>query len=169
MQQSIDTWDTPALRHVRLGRLSRPLTDAIDRFLGRYAHQIESLVLNEYGSFSWPFLNISSGFWAQFTALRLLGLNGSTLKNERWSGWSVMPPPTHPCRYLLCRFYIPRENELAEVGRVVDDIRARWTWNDDVRLIVGHGRTGQYYVVKNVRGDQSIANMEKTVGILPEL
>jgi len=170
VQQSIETWDTPALRHVRLAGLSTPLTNVIDRFLGRYAHQIESLVLSEWDTWLWPFLlDISSRFWAQFTALRLLGLNDSTLKNERWSGWSIVPPPTHPCRYLLCRFDIPGQNELAEVARVVGDIRARWTWNDDVRLVVGYGCASQYYVVKNIRGDTSIANMERNVRILPEL
>ena len=45
---SITTWDTPALRHVYLVRFSTPLTDMLDLFLGRYAHQIESLILSKF-------------------------------------------------------------------------------------------------------------------------
>ena len=41
--------------------------------------------------------------------------------------------------------------------------------HDGMRLVVGDTRTGQYYVVKNIRDDPSFANMEKTVGVLPEL
>jgi len=160
LQQSIETWDMPALRHVHLGHFCTPLTDVLDRLLGRYAHQIESLVLSEFDGFFGPCLDLPSNFWAQFTALRLLGLEYYTLLREEWSGWSVVPPPTHPCQYLVCPFC--SESHL-------NDIRARWTWHDDVRLVSGNRRPGQYYIVKNIRGDWSIANKEETHGILPEL
>jgi len=167
LQRSFETWHTPALRHVRLSSSSTQLRDLIDHFLGRYAHQIESLVLFCYYSL---LLDLPPGFWAQFTALRLLGLSDRTLKNKEWSGWSVVPPPTHPCRYLLCHFVCPVESELDWLAeRVVNDIRARWTWDDGVKLVVGHVYANQFYVVKNIRGDPSIANMERNIGVLPEL
>jgi len=161
LRKSIETWDTPALRHVHLGHFSTPLTDVLDPFLGRYAHQIESLVLSEFHSYLSPCHNLPSKFWAQFAALRLLGLDYCTLVREEWSGWSVVPPPTHPCRYLVC--------PSSSVGSRLNDIRARWTWHDDVRLVVGHTPTNQYHIVKNIRDGWSIANMEETHGILPEL
>jgi len=170
LQQSIETWDTPRLRHVHLGRFNTPLTDVIDRFLGRYAHQIESLVLSNAAFFPLSCLDLPSGFWTQFIALRLFGLDCTTLRCKEWSGWSVVPPPTHPCQYLLCDMWSAKELGLERlVEREVNNIHRRWTWNDGVRLVAGHARSGQYYIVKNIRDDQSIANMEKTVGILPEL
>jgi hypothetical protein len=45
--ESMRTWDTPALQHVYLGYFDTPLTRMLDRFLGRYAHQIESLGLSD--------------------------------------------------------------------------------------------------------------------------
>ena len=63
----------------------------------------------------------------------------------------------------MCYFY------LSKVEEVADDIRPIWTWNDSVRLVAGHARVGQFDVVKNIRAEPSIANIERTVGILPEL
>jgi len=162
LQQSIEIWDTPALRHVHPGDLTTPLTDVLDCFLGRYAHQLESLILTEDQRYSQPCLGLPSGFWARFTALRLLGLADVTLKRKEWSGWSVVPPPTHPCRYLVCYIY-----PLGERG--LNDIRARWTWHDGVRLVAGNLCSDQYFIVKNIRDGRSIANLEETHGILPEL
>jgi len=174
--ESMETWDTPTLRHVSLGEFSStPLTGVLDRFLGRWAHQIESLFCREFAPvhssiLASPLLDLPSGFWAQFPVLRLLGLDDEALKRKEWSGWSVVPPPTHPCRYLVSCFYPVRKWEVErEVVREVKDIRTRWTWHDGVRLVVGDTPTGQYYVVTNIRDGTSIANMEKTVGILPEL
>jgi len=166
--ESMGTWDVPALRHVSLGNFSMmSLTDVVDRFLGRWAHQIESLFCKEFDRFRWsilasPLLDLPSGFWAQFPVLRLLGLDPEPLQLEEWSGWSVVPPPTHPCRYLVCCLY-----SVEEIG--VEDIRTNWTWHDGVRLVAGDAQSNQYYVVKNIRDDPSFANMEKTVGVLPEL
>jgi hypothetical protein len=56
----------------------------------------------------------------------------------------------------MCRFY-PSSERL-----VVGNIRLRWTWNDGMRLVVGHA--SEYYVVKNIRDDRSIENMEATAG-----
>jgi hypothetical protein len=159
--ESMETWAVPALRHVYLGYSATPLTRVVDRFLGRYAHQIESLVLCELPNQTRPLLDLPSGFWAQFTALRLLGV-GEALAHKEWSGWSVVPPPAHPCRYLVSSTV-----RLSLRKSVVDDIRSRWTWHDGVRLVVGN--QSQYYVVKNIRDDPSIENMEKTTGVLPEL
>ena len=161
------TWDTPALRHVYL-RLSRTtLTDVLDRSLGQYAHQIESLVLRGCPS---PRVDLPSQFWAQFTALRLLGLEYRNLGRRRWSGWSVVPPPTHPCRFLWCDLPLPPPGHQLDrvLESVVGDLCARWTWNEGMRLVVGYAREGQFYVVKNIRAEPSIENMEGTVGILPE-
>jgi hypothetical protein len=163
LQQSMGTWDTPALRHVYLGYFATPLTRVLDRFLGRYAHQIESLILGELPSKTPPLVDLSSGFWAQFTVLCLLGMGDGILDREDWSGWSVVPPPTHPCQYLvrILDFFTP-------VGHVVNDIHSRWTWHDGVRLVAVHGHSGDYHVVKNMGDDSLIASMERGVGILPE-
>ena len=162
VQQSIETWDTPRLRHLHLGYLRTPLTDTLDRFLGRYTHQIESLALSELDGYFSPCLDFPSEFWARFSALRLLGLGYDTLMRKEWSGWSVVPPPTHPCRYVVCHVY-------SDVERKLNDIRARWTWHDGVSLVAGNTRSNPLYIVKNIRDDRSIANKEETHGILPEL
>ena len=171
--ESMGTWDVPALRHVSLAQFRMPLTGMLDRFLGRWAHQIESLWFDELDPahnslLLSPLHDIPSGFWAQFSTLRLLRLDCETLLCKKWSGWSVVPPPTHPCRYLVCT--VSTGDEVARhVLREVRDIRTRWTWHDGVRLVVGDTHMGGYYVVKNIQDDPSFANMEKTVGILPEL
>jgi hypothetical protein len=161
LQESMEKWDTPALRHVYLEYCATPLTEMIDRFLGRYAHQIESLVLEGIKSTKLHLPDLPSGFWAQFTALRLLGVGYSTLVRNEWSGWSIVPPSTHPCRYLVCRLYLTSEYS---VQLMDSDIRSRWTWHDGVRFVNGnkHG----YFVVKNIRDHRSI---EWTEGVLPEL
>jgi hypothetical protein len=162
LQESMDKWDTPALRHVYLEHCGMPLTEVVDRFLGRYTHQIESLVLEGLRGDIRLSQDLPSGFWAQFTALRLLGLVLTTLDN--WSGWSTVPPAMHPCRYLVCRLYLTGEDAAKSV---VKNVRSRWTWHDGVRFVTGnkHG----YYVVKNIRDDPSIMSIERTVGVLPEL
>ena len=172
LQESMETWDTPALRHVYLGRFNMPLTGVIDRFLGRYAHQIESLVLSQHGNHPLSLLDLPSGFWAQFTVLRLLGLEDETLKREEWSGWVVVPPPTHPCRYLVCRcpgFYIKRSRMQPHLQSQVDEIRQRWTWHDGVRLVAECQPWNDYWVVKNIQDGLVYGNMEWNEGILPEL
>jgi len=171
--ESMGTWDVPALQHVSLVQFRMPLTDTLDRFLGRWAHQIESLWFDELHTAQSsllvsPLRDLPSGFWAQFATLRLLRLDRKILLCKKWSGWSVVPPPTHPCRYLVCT--VSTGDEVARrVEREVRDIRTRWTWHDGVRLVVGDTVMGGYYVVKNIQDDPSFANMEKTVGILPEL
>jgi len=173
--ESMGTWDMPALRHVSLVHFKMPLTEMLDRFLGRWAHQIESLWCSGFDPahsslLVSPLHDLPSGFWAQFATLRLLGLSCKTIQCKKWSGWSVTPPPTHPCRYLVCHVVPVKGLEVEpEVGRQVEDIRTRWTWHGGVRLVVGHVPTGQYFVVKNIQDGTSFANMEKTVGILPEL
>jgi hypothetical protein len=161
LQESMEKWDTPALRHVFLGQFSTPLTDVIDRFLGRYAHQIESLDLSDFTGDYATVLDLPSQFWAQFTALCLLGLGYGTLRHEEWSGWSIAPPPTHPCRYLVCRVHY---------GMCMTNVTlSRWTWHDGVKLVVGHWYWDKYYIVKDIRDDLLTTNVEETVGILPEL
>ena len=157
---SIETWDTPALRHVSLGVIITPLTDLLTHSFGRYAHQIESLALNNYMYNPPPVLDLPSGFWAQFSALRLLGMDYWTLNCSEWTGWSVVPPPTHPCRYLV---------SLSPEDFSVDNIRSRWTWNDGVRFVFGQTFSEEYHVMKNMRDSPSTANTESTVGVLPEL
>jgi hypothetical protein len=94
------------------------LTDVIDRFWGRYAHQIESLDLSNFNKFSTFVLHLPFGFWAQLTVLRLLAFDYETLNWKGW--WSVAPPPTHPCRYLVCR--IEEYHVSDRVTRAIDDI-----------------------------------------------
>ena len=163
LQQPMEAWDTPALRHVHLGHFgtTEQLMGALDGFLGRYAHQIESLALLELSKSITSFLDLPAQFWAQFTSLRLLGLKAATLEREDWTGWSVVPPPTHPLRYLVC--WSP-----ASAESTVDRVRPRWTWHDGVRLVAGQNTSDSYYMVKDIRDGQWIAKMEKTNGILPE-
>jgi len=160
LQGSMETWETPALRHVYLGRIRTPLMDLLDRFLGRYTHQIESLVLRPFDTHSPHLFNLHYGFWDQFTELRLLGLDNGTLEHKEWSGWSVVPPPTHPCRYLVCRIN-------TSVGRTVDKVHSISTWHDGVRLVAGHTDWDKYFVVKK-DPDSSITSMESNYGVLPE-
>jgi len=169
LQESMETWDTPALRHVYLGCFSMPLTGVIDRFLGRYAHQIESLVLSKYDTYPASLLDLPSGFWAQFTALRLLGLEDGTLTREEWSGWFVVPPPTHPCRYLVCRCPGLSMMLPSQMQSLVDEIRPRWTWHDGVRLVAGNHQWRSYWVMKNIQDGLLDGNIEWNEGILPEL
>ena len=163
LQLPMEAWVTPALRHVHLGPFSTTaqLTGVLDGFLGRYAHQIESLILVELSTSITSILDLPIQFWAQFTALRLFGLEAATLEREDWSGWSVVPPPTHPLRYLVCLSQVLAES-------TVNRVRPRWTWHDGVRLVAGENASDAYYVVKDIRDDQWIAKMEKTYGILPE-
>jgi len=176
--ESMETWDMPALRHVSLGEFSTmSLTDVVDRFLGRWAHQIESFFCRRLDRFlstilASPVLDLPSGFWAQFPVLRLLGLDREPLQSKEWSGWSIVPPPTHPCRYLVCCVHSEKlkANEVEHQAELeVEHIRTKWTWHDGVRLVAGDAGSKQYYVVKNIRDDPSIVKMERTVGVLPEL
>jgi len=157
-----DAWDTPALRHVHLSyfNTTAQLVGVLDGFLGRYAGQLESLELFELANSPVSYMQLPPAFWEQFPALRLLGFMAVTLQREDWSGWSVVPPSTHPLRYLVCWSH-------ASAECTVDRVRPRWTWHDGVRLVAG--RSDTYYVVKNVRDDQWIAKMEETRGVLPEV
>ena len=159
----MEVWETPALRHVHLGHFSstEQLTGVLDGFLGQYAHQIESLALVELSMDTWSFFDLPTQFWAKFTALRLLGLNATTLEREDWTGWSIVPPPTHPLRYLVCLSQVSAE-------RTVDRVRPRWTWHEGVRLVAEQNASDSYYVVKDIRDCQWNTKMEKTYGILPE-
>jgi hypothetical protein len=125
LQESMEKWDTPALRYVFLAYFTTPLTDVIDHFLGRFAHQIESLDLT---NFIEPVSDHPSDFWAQFTALRLLGLDDWALKREEWPGWSIVPPPIHPCRYPVCHLDSSEKSK-------INHVRSRWTWHDGVKLV----------------------------------
>ena len=159
----MELWDTPALRHVHLGHFTArvQLTGIIDGFLGRYAHQIESLALVELSRYITSFLDLPTQFWAQFTALRLLALEAATLEHRNWSGWSVVPPSTHPLRYLVCLSRAP-------VVVTVISVESSWTWHDGVRFVAREDASGSYRVVKDIRGGHWIAKMETAYGILPE-
>jgi hypothetical protein len=161
LQRSMQTWDTPALRHVHLGYFSTPeeFTGVLDGFLGRYARQIESLALWELSTLT---IDLPPIFWSQFSALRLLGVLAVTLEHEGWSGWTVVPPAMHPLRYLVCW-------SASSAERTVGRVRPRWTWHNGVRLVAEPSTTDTYHIVKDVRDDQWIAKMEETNGILPEL
>ena len=163
LQQPMELWDTPSLRHVHLEYFTTKaqLTGVLEMFLGRYAHQIESLALVERSKSTTSFLDLPTRFWTQFTALRLLGFDAATLEREDWSGWSVVPPPTHPLRYLVCL-------SQASAVNAVSRVRPRWTWHDGVRLVAGENASESYYVVKDIRDDQWSLKMENTYGILPE-
>jgi hypothetical protein len=161
LQQPMQTWDTPALRHVYLGYFNGAgqLTGVLDGFLGRYARQIESLALAELSQSYMSIMDLPPGFWSQFSALRLLGVRAVTLERKDWSGWTVVPPPTHPLQYLVCW-------STSSAERTVGRVRPRWTWHGGVRLVAG---TGTYHMVKDVRDGQWVTKMEETCGILPEL
>jgi hypothetical protein len=149
---------------VHLGHFNTPeqFTGVLDGFLGRYARQIESLVLMELSQSPTSIMDLPPDFWSQFSALRLLGVRAATLEREDWSGWTVAPPTTHPLRYLVCW-------SVSSAEHTVDRVRPRWTWHNSVRLVAGQNATDTYHVVKDVRDGQWIAKMEETCGVLPEL
>jgi hypothetical protein len=156
-------WDTPALRHVYLGHFKAEgqLMGVLDNFLGRYAHQIETLALIELPRHYTSIIELPPSFWAQFSVLRLFGVRAVTLRRH-WSGWTVVPPTTHPLRYLVCWSMSPAEHTIACV-------RPKWTWHGGVRLVAGQNATDTFHVVKDVGDDRWITKMEETYGILPEL
>jgi hypothetical protein len=160
----IQTWDTPALRHVHLGHFRSvwQFTGVLDRLLGRYAHQIESLVLLERRKGSNLIIKLPPNFWAQFSALRLFGVNVATLQSKHWSGWTVVPPTTHPLRYLVCW-------SASSADSTINRVREEWTWHGGVRLVTGPNATDTYHVIKDVRDDQWITRVEEIDGVLPEL
>ena len=160
----MQTWDTPSLRHVHLGHFNTApqFTAVLDGFLRRYAPQIESLALVELSKSHTSFMDLPQDFWETFSALRLLGMKVTTLERPEWSGWSVVPPATHPLQYLVCWSQSHAES-------TVDRVRQRWTYHDGVRLVAGLNVVETYYLVRDVRDEQWIAKMEETCGILPEL
>jgi len=163
-------WDTPALRHAYLGqfRTAAQFTAMLDGFLRRYASKIESLVLIEsYMLLGQPeapasVLNPPANFWDTFPALRLFGVKAATLERQDWTGWTVVPPTTHPLRYLVCRSTLGAE-------AMVNRVRSRWTYHEGVRFVVAQYGTDTFHLVNSVRDEQWIAKMERTCGILPEL
>jgi hypothetical protein len=160
---SVRAWDTPALRHAHLGHISTPAQfAAVFAFLGRYAPQIESLFLSEFSESSTSFMGPHPGFWDAFSRLRLLGMKAVTLEREDWAGWTVVPPPTHPLRYLVCWSSAPAET-------TVDRVRQLWTYHEGVRLVARQQATDTYHIVNDVRDGQWIARMVETNGILPDL
>jgi hypothetical protein len=86
---------------------------------------------------------------------------------SEWKGHSTarivrvaaVPPPSHPCRYL-----VGRAHAFSMVTFVANDIRLKWTWHDGMRLVVGQG--SEFYAMKIIRDGLSI---ERTDGVLPEL
>jgi hypothetical protein len=160
----VHAWDTPALRHAHLGEMSTAAQVAAvrDGFLRRYAPQLESLTLLGPSYRSASFVDLPPGFWDEFRALRLLGLRATTMKGKDWSGWSIVPPTTHPLRYVVC--WSPSTAE-----STVESVRQRWTYHQGVRLVAAHQFTSTYHLVRDIRDEQWIAKMEETDGILPEL
>jgi hypothetical protein len=160
----VHTWDTPALRHAHLGHVSSSaqVVAVRDGFLRRYAPQLQSLVLLELSKASESFVDLPLWFWDEFCALRLLGLKAATMEREDWSGWSVVPPTTHPLQYVVC--WSPSTPE-----STVERVRQRWTYHQGVRLVAGQQTTDTYHLVRDIRDGQWIAKMEETDGILPEL
>jgi len=165
------TWDTPALRHAYLGefRTAAQFTAVLDGFLRRYASKIESLVLLETSMLLdqppealTSVLNPPANFWDTFPALRLFGVKAATLKRQDWTGWTVVPPTTHPLRYLVCRSMLGAE-------ATVNSVRPRWTYHEGVKFVVAQYGTDTFHLVNSVRDEQWIAKMERTCGILPEL
>jgi hypothetical protein len=164
LHRPMQTWDTPALRHVYLGyfNTAEQLTGVLDGFLGRYAPQIESLALLQLDLSPASVINLSPCFWSQFSALRLLGVRAATLESKHWSGWTVVPPTVHPLRYIVCW-------STSSAERAIGRVRPRWTWHRGVRLVAGQNFTNTYYIVKDVRDGRWVTKMQKTHGILPGL
>jgi len=158
----VHTWDTPALRHAHLGDLSTHAQFAavLDGFLRRYAAQLESLVLLEQSMDSASLLDLPVDFWDAFSALRLLGIGVATLEQHDWPGWTVVPPITHPLRYVVCLSRL-------DVVPAIDRVRWEWTYHKGVKLVVGENRTDSFYLVNSVRDEPYV--MKRTRGILPEL
>jgi len=127
----------------------------LDGFLRRHAAQIKSLVLLEFTGLHASSLNLPADFWKAFPALHLLGVKAATLERQ-----TVVPPTTHPLRYLVC--WSPSPVEVT-----VDRVRLRWTYHEGVKLVATQDGTDSFYLVNSVRDE--LWTMERTCGILPEL
>jgi len=160
----VHVWDTPALRHAYLAYLSTRAQFAavLDGFLRRHAARLESLVLFHDDTKSASLLGLPVDFWYAFPALRLFGVKAVTLERQDWAGWTVVPPTTHPLRYLVCWSSSPPEAS-------VDRVRPRWTYHEGVKLVATRYASDSFHLVNSVRDEQWIATMETTCGILPEL
>ena len=107
-------------------------------------------------------MDLRPDFWDVFRALRLFGMRATTVEREDWTGWTVVPPPTHPLSYLVCW-------SLTSVEGAVDCLRQLWTYHPGVRLVAAQNNTDTYHLVKDIRDGQWIANMIETNGILPDV
>ena len=133
----------------------------LDGFLRRYAAQLESLVLlEEESKDSASLLDLPVDFWDAFSALRLLGIVVATLEWHDWPGWTVVPPITHPLRYVVCL-------SRWDVVPMIDGVYRKWTYHEGVKFVTVEKHTDRFYLVNNVRNEPWV--MERTCGILPEL
>ena len=150
-------WDLPRLRHVYIAVIpSTTYFNTVLNFLRRYASQLESLFLIEY-----PFRNdLPHDFWDSFTALQLLGVRYHVLNHPSWSGWEVIPPRSHPFRYLACR-------DCMDFEVTVDSLRSMWTYHEEVGLVIENANSGKYYLIEDIKEEGWRTRMTKTDGILP--
>ena len=164
----VRTWDTSSLRHVYLAHFTTAADFAavLDGFLRRYASQIESLVLLQPPMSSTSCMDLPSDFWETFSGLELVGMSDGTLERRDWTGWTVVPPTTHPLQYLVCHTCSPLQ-------MTVEAVQLRWTYHQGVKLVVdGFARNilysdRTYHLVEDVRDEQWKVKMEETCGVLP--
>jgi len=144
-------WVLPRLRHVHIEIPLTPLylNSALD-FLRRYGSQLESLFLIQYPSSS----GLPYNFWDSFTALQLLGLRYHVFADRHWNGWTIVPPRTHPFRYLAC-------TEGLEWEKKVDLLRSMWTYHEGVALVM------ENYLIEDIKEEGWRTRVKKVDGILP--
>ena len=150
-------WHLPRLRHVHIhGFMSTPNFNTIFSSLRRYASQLESLFLDGYPSQP----GLPHDFWDSFASLQLLGLQFWVLNDHSWSGWDIVPPRSHPFRYLVCKPYMILELTVAS-------LRPMWTYHEGVALVIEKLMSREYYLIEDVKQEGWRMRTSETSGTLP--
>jgi len=153
-----EAWDLPRLRHVYFDGILNEDVNTLLNWLLRYASQLETLFLMQYESRG----DLPHNFWDTFTVLQMLGLRYEVLNDCDWGGWTTTPPRTHPFRYFVCRHYED------DVAATVDSLRSKWTYHEEVALVIKRGTHGTYYLIEDIKAEGWKTRMIESNGVLPD-